>query len=141
MYRIFNKLKIFSFLIAISVAFTRVSYAAFTCPVTTNPYPTLDQLSCPIERGLEVLIYSSGAVFLGIVFYSAIKYSLSQGDPKALQGSQQTLTWGVIGFLIIVFVVSLANIIAAIFGASLSTTIQGAIQSLLTWIADNQHLP
>ena len=69
-----------------------------------------------IFRGLNLLVYISGAVFVIMLFVAGYKYALSQGDPKGLQGAKDTLTLAVVGFIIIVSVFAFVGIIVSIFG-------------------------
>lgn len=78
--------------------------------------PSPMAIICPVVRFLNVLVLSAGAFFVAFVFISAIKYALSQGDPKALQASQQTLTTAVIGFLVIIGVYTILTIIKNVLG-------------------------
>ena len=78
--------------------------------------PSPMAIICPIVRLLNVLVLSAGAFFVAFVFIAAIKYALSQGDPKALQASQQTLTTAVIGFLVIIGVYTILTIIKNVLG-------------------------
>ncbi|MFA5881045.1 MAG: hypothetical protein WC834_02525 [Eubacteriales bacterium] len=83
---------------------------------TWEKAPSPMAILCPVVRLLNVLVISAGAIFVIFVFISAIKYALSQGDPKALQASQQTLTAALIGMLIIIGVYTILTIIKNVFG-------------------------
>lgn len=78
--------------------------------------PSPMAILCPIARLLNVFIYSAAAFFVAFIFIAAIKYALSQGDPKALQASQQTLTMALIGFLVIIGAWTILTIVKNIFG-------------------------
>ncbi len=78
--------------------------------------PSPMAIICPVARLLNVLVLSAGAFFVVFIFVSAIKYALSQGDPKALQASQQTLTTAVVGFIIIIGVYTILTIIKNVLG-------------------------
>lgn len=78
--------------------------------------PSPMAILCPVARFLNVLVLSAGAVFVIFVFFAAIKYAMSQGDPKALQGSQQTLTTAVIGFFVVIGVWTLLTVIKNVLG-------------------------
>ncbi len=78
------------------------------------PHPVA--IICPIVRLLNVFVLSAGAFFVLFVFISAIKYALSQGDPKALEASKQTLTMAVVGFLVIIGVYTILTILKNVLG-------------------------
>jgi len=71
---------------------------------------------CPLARFLNVLVLSVAAIFVIFVFIAAIKYALSQGDPKALMASKQTLTTAIAGMLIVIGVWTLLTIIQNVLG-------------------------
>jgi hypothetical protein len=119
-------LYIFAFVVLVINSNTNFAYAAVerdykaTCleleSTTWQGAPSPMAIICPIVRLLNVLVLSAGAIFVIFVFISAIKYALSQGDPKALQASQQTLTTALIGMLIVVGVYTILTIIKNVFG-------------------------
>ena len=53
-------------------------------------------------RGLNILILISSAIFVGFVVFAAYKFASSEGDPKGIQGAKQSLTYAVIGLLVVV---------------------------------------
>lgn len=71
---------------------------------------------CPIVRIVNVVMLSSAVFFVIFIFMASIKYSLSQGDPKALEASKQTLINSVLGFLLIVGSWTILRIIVNILG-------------------------
>ncbi len=78
--------------------------------------PSPMAILCPIARLMNVFVYSAAAFFVMFVFVAAIKYALSQGDPKALQASQQTLTMALVGFLVVIGVWTILTILKNILG-------------------------
>lgn len=126
------------FIILLIILGSRVSFADGCTPISDPP--TLDEIACPIDKGLEVLVYSSGAGFIGMILYGSIKYSLSQGDSKGVEGAKLTLTWGVVGFLIVIGVVAISNIALSVFNASISTTLAQIILEILGFLEANQCL-
>lgn len=71
---------------------------------------------CPLIRYLNIILFASAAVFVMMVFATAIKYSLAQGDPKALQGAKGTLTWAIVGFIVIIGVFTMLIIFKNVLG-------------------------
>lgn len=80
--------------------------------------PSLAQIVCPFSRFFNVLVYSSGAVFVIVMLYGAIKLGISLGDPKGYQAAQLTWNYGVLGFLIIVGFFLIFNIIMGFVGVT-----------------------
>lgn len=123
MYRDFNKILICIFIIAFSVVVVpaRTTYAAgaaFSCPDTPNyddnPDPRL--IVCPIIKVLNVLVLTGGAVFVGMLFFSAFKFAMSQGDPKGVQGAKDTATLAVMGFVIVIGLFVIITFVKNAFG-------------------------
>lgn len=83
---------------------------------TWEKAPSPMAILCPLVRYLNLILYASAAVFVIMVFLSAIKYALSQGDPKALQGAKGSLTWAIIGFLVIIGVFTMLVILKNVLG-------------------------
>ncbi len=59
----------------------------------------------------------AGSVAVIFIIWSGIQYIMSGGDPKKAEGAKKTLTWSIIGLLLIVFSVAIINILATITGA------------------------
>ena len=78
------------------------------------PHPLA--ILCPVVRLLNIFVFSAGVFLVVFIFIAAIKYSLSQGDPKAVQASKQTLTTAIAGFIIIVGVYTIVTIIKNVLG-------------------------
>lgn len=110
----FNKIK---YLTALATTFVyvvfanmRVAFAALNCLIPPDDAPHPLALVCIVARIVNVLLLSSGAVFVIVIIYGGIKLSIAQGDPKALEAGKDTLTQGVIGFLVILFLFALLYI-------------------------------
>ncbi|MEO0132997.1 MAG: hypothetical protein ABIK73_08735 [candidate division WOR-3 bacterium] len=86
--------------------------------LTWSGAPSPLAILCPVARITNILILSSAAVFVIIILISSIKYSLAQGDIKALQASKMTLTWGVLGFFAVIGVFAILTIIQNLFDLS-----------------------
>lgn len=88
----------------LSFSFTRVSFAAPLKCEDTSGYtdnPALVEILCPFARVVNVLIFSAGSVFVVMIGIGSYKYAISMGDPQAAKAGQQTLTWAIIGLLVI----------------------------------------
>ena len=71
---------------------------------------------CPMVRYLNLILYASAAVFVIMIFAGAIKFALAQGDPKAIQGAKGSLTWAVVGFIVIIGVFTMLVIFKNVLG-------------------------
>ncbi|MBU0649904.1 hypothetical protein KJ605_01640 [Patescibacteria group bacterium] len=81
---------------------------------TGSPSPMA--IICPIARLLNILIFSAGAIFVALIFITAIKFALAQGDPKALMASKQTLTTAVMGFIVVIGAWAILTILKNVLG-------------------------
>ncbi len=63
-----------------------------------------------------------GVIALIVIIYSGIKLISSGGEAKQVEGARQTLTYGIIGLLVIFFSFLILNIISAITGVSCITS-------------------
>ena len=111
-----NKIKYFA---ALTTTFVYAVFAnmrvtlALDCEITAIPEggaPHPLAIVCILARVINALLLSSGAAFIIVIIYGGIKLSIAQGDPKALGAGKDTLTQGVIGFLVILFLFSLLYI-------------------------------
>jgi hypothetical protein len=82
----------------------------------TEEPPDLIELLIVVARVFNILVFSAGVVFVAMLFLSAYKFSISQGDPKGIEGAKKTLTHALIGFLIVVGAYSLLSLIVASLG-------------------------
>ncbi len=105
------------------------AYAQFNC--TVSDPPALSELACPITTGINYLLGAVGFAFIIITLYGSIKYSLSEGDSKAIEAAKKSLTWGLIGFVAVLGAVSLINILIRIFiGGSSVAGLEETLQSI-----------
>lgn len=63
-------------------------------------------LFCPLISGINIGLYVVGAVLIILILYGAIKAVSSLGNPKQLEGAKATWTHALLGFFIIVFVLT-----------------------------------
>lgn len=52
--------------------------------------------------------------FLGMLFYGAFKILTSQGEPDAISSARNTITWGVVGLVVMVFAYMFVKLIGYI---------------------------
>lgn len=78
---------------------------------------TLDCIGPLFQNILNAALSLAGVVALFFVIFSGYKFMTSGGDPKQLEGARQTLTYAVIGLLVILFSFFIINVIAGVTGA------------------------
>lgn len=105
---------------------------ALDCDIPTDDDPSPVQILCPIVKALNVIILIGGAVFVIILFLTAYKFAMSQGDPKAMQGARDTGIYAVIGFLIVISVFTILKMMQVMLG--LDTGILNPMANLETYI-------
>lgn len=62
--------------------------------------------------------FAVGTVALIFIIISGLKLIRSNGDPKEAEGAQQTLTYAIIGLVIVLLAAAIVNFIAVITGAN-----------------------
>lgn len=101
--------------------------------VSTAKTQLVTGVPCLIGKALDVVVLSSGVVFVIMIFYSGIKLSLSQGDAKGIQGVKLTLTWAVVGFVAVIGVYTIKNIAFGVFGVADTFDIGKQLDELVKW--------
>lgn len=122
------------------LTYPRPAFAACIREVTkTDPANQLLDIVCPLSQIFNIVVLSGGSIFVIMVFYSAIKFALSQGDAKAIEASKMALTWAVIGFIIVICIYVIYFIILGILGIDKSSVLnlQRQIEILLDWVTNN----
>ncbi len=96
------------------------------CETDASPSPSLvtDDNSIlgildVVKRIINLFILSAGVVFVALIIISAYKFVASQGDPKAMQGAKNTITYAVIGFILVIGVYVILNIVIGVLGADI----------------------
>ena len=72
---------------------------------------SLPHMLCFVAQVINFLLFSSGAVLIGMILIGAYKYATAVGDPKAAEGAKLTLTYAVIGFFSVIGTLVLVNIL------------------------------
>lgn len=78
-------------------------------------------LKCIIPLFMNVinaLLAFSGTVAVFFIIFSGIKFITSGGDAKQVEGARKTLTFAVIGLLVILLSYLIINLISGVTGAS-----------------------
>lgn len=90
-------------------------------PVNGASVATLECLPAVFRNIVQVLFLFSGVVALFFIVYAGIRYILSRGDPKAVEGAKSTLTWAIIGLIVVLLAFTIIEFIAVFTGASCIT--------------------
>lgn len=78
---------------------------------TFNCLPTL------FSNVVSVLLTLSGVAALFFIIFSGIKFITSGGDPKQVEGARKTLTYAIIGLIVIFLAYFIVNTVATLTGA------------------------
>jgi len=79
----------------------------------------IHQLPTLIIRIITFLIAISGVVTIILIIVGGIRMILSLGDPKALQSARSSVTFAIIGLVVILLSVAIITIIGNLLGVSL----------------------
>ena len=83
-----------------------------TCPNTGNGIaPPLTCLSGVITAIITLAFWFVGAVCLIFLLWGAIKFITSSGDPKAVKSARDTMTYAVIGTVIVLGTYAIISLI------------------------------
>lgn len=88
---------------------------------TIGEIPTLHCIIPLFQNIVNWALTLSGAVALIMIIWAGIKLLSSRGDQKQVQGARQTLTYAIIGLVLILLSFFIINFIGYITGASCIT--------------------
>ena len=77
---------------------------------------TLNCIPIVFSNILNWALAFAGVVALFLIIFSGIKFITSGGDPKQVEGARKTLTYAIIGLLIILFSFFILNLISYVTG-------------------------
>lgn len=86
-----------------------------------NDVATLNCLPILFENTIRAALLFAGIVTLFFIILSGIKLVTSGGDPKAVEAARKTLTYAIVGLVIVLVSFLIINIIAFITGATCIT--------------------
>ncbi len=78
---------------------------------------TLKCLPALFSNITVTLLSLAGVAALFFIIFSGIKFITSGGDPKQVEGARKTLTYAIIGLIVIFLAYFIINTIAALTGA------------------------
>jgi hypothetical protein len=86
--------------------------------VTKDGVATLACIGPLFQNILGVLLSFAGVVALFFIILGGFKFITSGGDPKQVEGARQTLTYAIIGLVVILLSFFIINLIAETTGAT-----------------------
>lgn len=92
------------------------------CVATPKEAPqgvaTLDCIPAVVQNVIFAAFIFAGIIALILIIYSGIKFILSGGDAKQVEGARKTLTYAIIGFILILLSFAILNLISTVTGVS-----------------------
>lgn len=82
---------------------------------------TLDCIPLVFNNIVTALLIFSGIVAVFLIIVSGIKFMTSGGDPKQVEGAKHTMTYAIIGLIIILLSFFIIKIIAGVTGVNCIT--------------------
>ena len=83
-----------------------------------NGVATLDCIGPLFQNIINAALVFAGVVALFFIIFSGIKFITPSGDPKQVEGARKTLTYAIIGLLVILFSFFIINLISYVTGVS-----------------------
>ena len=86
--------------------------------ITPEGVPTLKCLPVVIGNVIAGLLVFSGTIAIFMLIFAGFKYVTSSGDPKQVEGAKQTMTYAIIGLVVILLSFFIINFISVVTGAT-----------------------
>lgn len=86
--------------------------------VTTQGVATLNCVGPLFKNVIDALLAFAGVAALFLIIFSGIKFITSGGDPKQVEGARKTLTYAIMGLLVIFLSFFIINLISQTTGVS-----------------------
>ncbi len=77
---------------------------------------TLACIPIVIKNLINWALIFAGVVALALIIYAGFKFVTSKGDPQEVDNAKKTLTYAIIGLLLIFFSFAILNLIATVTG-------------------------
>ncbi len=100
---------------------TGSAFADWTCvgSEASNSPPSFACIPEVIQNVINGFLYFAGTVAMFFIVFAGIKYLLSGGDPKQVEGAKKTLTYAIIGLIVVLSAFFIINFLHYITGVSL----------------------
>lgn len=86
-------------------------------PSDPNSAPTLGCATVVFSNIVDAALIFAGVVALFFIVISGIKFITSGGDPKQVEGARKTLTWAIIGLVVVFLSFFIVKLISYLTGA------------------------
>lgn len=83
--------------------------------------PSLSCIPYVFQNVVFAFLLFSGIVAVILIIISGFKFANSGGDPKQVEGARHTLTYAIIGFVVILLSFAILNFIATVTGTTCIT--------------------
>lgn len=80
--------------------------------------PTIACLIPLVHLAINWMLVAAGIMALFMVIYTGIKFINSGGDPKNIEGARKTLTYTILGLLLIFLSFTIINLVGFVTGAT-----------------------
>lgn len=109
-------ISIFSFLASAKLALAAVK------PVQNNSdgFAGLDQLTSVFANVASVVSALIGFALLIMLIRGGVAYITAQGDPKAIASARSTITWAIIGFIVVLASFLIIALISGVLGVDIT---------------------
>lgn len=91
---------------------------------TFNDVPTLLCLGQILVRIVDVLLLFSGLAFTILFLWGCLRFIISQGDPKAVGAAKNSITYAIIGLIIIILSFALVKFAGNFLGVTSMSNLQ-----------------
>jgi hypothetical protein len=89
------------------------------CPSTTG-IAQISDFECIFGNVVKVALAFAGVVLFVLLIVGGLKYITSGGDPKATEGAQKTITYAILGLVLILLSYLILVLIHAITGVDVT---------------------
>ncbi len=104
MSKVIHNLSIFIF---VALSFPTLVLAQGTplpqkCSSAGKCYTPLSSITTLFENVLTVVVVLAGFAAFAMLIFGGFRFIIAQGDPKAVQSARGTITWAVVGLVMII---------------------------------------
>ena len=72
---------------------------------------TFDPLTSQVRNIVNTLIFVAGIIAVIFIIVGGLRYILSQGDEKAVEGAKNTVLYSVIGLVVVILAYAIVNFV------------------------------
>ena len=105
---------------AFSLIFTFLLFVLSTTPVYAQDPPKIVDIVDVLKRIISLLAPAAGIAFLIMLIIGGFQFINSGGDPKAAGQARTTLTYAIVGILLVVASWLILTVIAAVTGVNVT---------------------